>query len=192
MAKTNKRSTQLVTAEELLHMKSRLDGWMYELENGVLILREPAGVEHGDVELALLTRLRSYVKLNKLGLVLGGDTGFTVARDPDTVLAPDVSFTRASRFGYGRLPRGYFEGAPDLAVEVMSPKDSVPKVDQKAETYLRTGTRLVWIVRPQDRSAIVRRADGSSARLMPLASLDGEDVVPGFTCALTDLFTDAL
>ena len=102
--------------------------------------------------------------------------------------APDVAYISVDRLPDGRLPQGFLAGAPDLAVEVLSPRDNPVEVQQKVRDYLEAGTRLVWVVAPRARSVTVYRADASARLVREPESLDGEDVLPGLTVSLADLF----
>ena len=175
----------LMTAEELLHLN--LPDKRTELVRGVLVVREPAGYEHGDIAARLLVRIGSFVETNSLGSVLAAETGFTLARNPDTVRAPDVAFITRARIPEPR-PRGFAELAPDLAVEVLSPDDRPGEVLAKVADWLDAGTRLVWVVDPIRSAARVYRADGTESVLDASRVLAGEDVLPGFECALEELF----
>jgi Uma2 family endonuclease len=119
-----------------------------------------------------------------------GDVGFVLRlpADPERVRAPDVAFVSSSRLPEGRLPTGFLPGGPDLAVEVLSPTDNPVDVQQKVRDYLEGGTRLVWVIAPQAKSVTVYRADGTARLLRPQEELEGEDVLPGLTIPLTDLF----
>lgn len=122
--------TRSVTADELLAMPD--DGYRYELVKGELIQMSPPGEEHGSVAMRLAARLYFYVEEYNLGVVYAAETGFKLESDPDTVRAPDVAFlSRARREPAGRVD-GYWSGAPDLAVEVLSPDDRRRKVDEKS------------------------------------------------------------
>jgi Uma2 family endonuclease len=170
-----------MTADELLRL--RRPGKRTELVRGALIVREPAGYLHGEVVAELAHRLMSHVKANDLGRVLAAETGFKLASDPDTVRAPDVAFIRKERLP-DPAPAGYAELAPDLVVEVLSPDDRPGEVLAKVAEWLEAGVRLVWVVDPQRRVARVYRADGSESILSGDDILNGEDVVPGFSCRL--------
>ena len=169
----------LVTAEELLDM--RISDKHVELVRGVLVVREPPGGRHGRVAMNVAVELATYVRTHQLGVVYAAETGFTLARRPDTVRAPDVAF-----IGRDRLPTpepvGYPELGPDLVVEVLSPGDRPGEVHAKIADWLSAGTRIVWIIDPARRIARVYRADGSETIVIAEQTLDGEDVVPGFAC----------
>ncbi len=171
----------ILTAEELerLHLPDKRS----ELVHGVLVVREPAGFRHGDVTMRIALEIATYLKTHDLGRVLAAETGFTLARNPDTVRAPDVAFVSNDRLP-DPLPIGFAEFAPDLAVEVLSPGDRPGEVLAKVADWLTAGTALVWVVDPERREARVYRADGTEAPLGADDALDGEDVLPGFTCPL--------
>lgn len=174
----------LLTAEDLERLN--LPNKRTELVRGALIVREPAGYEHGVVAARLAIRLGGHVEAHRLGVVLAAETGFTLFRAPDTVRAPDVAFISTARLPRDRV-RGFAELAPDLVVEVLSPGDSAGEVAEKIDDWLSAGSRLVWIVDPARRSARVHRANGAVLPLTEADAFDGEDVVPGFRCALSDL-----
>lgn len=170
-----------MTAEELLRLN--IPGKRTELVRGQLIVSEPPGFAHGVVAFRIGMLVGEFVRVHDLGLVVAAETGFTLERAPDTVRAPDVAFVHRDRVP-DPLPRGYAEFAPDLAVEVLSPGDRPGEVLAKVGDWLRTGTRLVWVVDPIRRSARVYRADGTEAFASADETLDGEDVLPGFSLPL--------
>lgn len=174
----------LLTAEDLLRLPDH--GRRRELVKGELIEIAPVGVEHGDLAALILTRLRTYVEARRLGLA-ATEIGFFLEHAPDTVRAPDVCFISAARLPPGRQ-EGFFEGAPDLAVEVISPGDVAAEVESEVQDYLAHGARLVWVVHPRTRTVTVYYSDGSARVLHIGDTLEGEDVIPGFQLALADLF----
>ncbi len=176
--------TRTFTADELQRL--RLPGKRLELVRGLLIVREPAGYRHGRVAAELGHRLTGHVKASDLGQVLAAETGFKLAAQPDTVRAPDVAFVSRERTPEPELA-GYAELAPDLVVEVLSPDDRPGAVLAKVADWLEAGTRLIWVVDPERRLVRVYRADGSESVVTAGASLDGEDVVPGFSCSLDSI-----
>jgi len=178
----------LVTADELFCMPE--DGWRYELRAGELIRMSPPGYQHGYLASRLNVALGAYVLAHDLGDVVI-EVGFRLGRDPDTVRAPDVAFVARARLPTGDLPVAYWEGAPDLAVEMISPSESAEEVRQKIDEYLRAGARLVWIVYPRLRVAEIWRPDGSWTKVDRDGVLSGEDVVPGFAISLAQVFGPA-
>jgi Uma2 family endonuclease len=173
-----------LTADELLHL--RVPNKRVELVRGVLVVREPAGLRHGEIVMELSRRLANHVAAHALGKVYAAETGFTLARGPDTVRAPDVAFIKSDRVPKP-APAGFPNLAPDLAVEVLSPDDRPADVLAEVADWLSAGTRLVWVIDPERRLARVYRADGTESGVAEAVVLEGEDVVPGFTCPFSDL-----
>jgi len=127
----------------------------------------------------------------RLGLVMGAETGFIIASDPDTVRAPDVAFVSFPKAN--DLPEhGFFEGAPDLAVEVVSPSDSFSEVQAKAQDWLAAGCRMVWIVDPSTCSVTECLPGGTNRMLRASDQLDGKDVLPQFRIAVSEIFQSFL
>lgn len=179
-----REGTRLVTAAEL--EKLRHDDSRYELVGGQLVRMSPVGFEHGRIVVRLVTLLDAHVRARRLGVIVT-EVGFRLASGPDTVRAPDVAFVRQDRVASGRL-RGFWHGAPDLAVEVLSPEERRDDLREKVEDYVRCGTPVVVVVDPDARTVAVHRQ-----RLPPVvlggdgAVLDLDDVLPGFRCTVGDL-----
>lgn len=176
----------LMTADELL--VTPFPNKRTELVRGVLVVREPAGFRHGVVSATLTKLLAHHVDSNRLGLVLAAETGFKLATDPDTVRAPDVAFVSRARLP-DPAPLGYPALAPDLVVEVLSPDDRSGETLTKVGEWLTAGSQLVWVVDPAHRLARVYRADGSETVVAEADALEGEDVVPGFSCRLGEILS---
>lgn len=177
----------LMTADELWHLPD--DGRRYELVEGVLRSMPPAGFEHGHVEVRIGGILDRFVAERGLGTVVAGDPGFVLARGPDTVLAPDVAFVRAERVPTGEAAMKFAELAPDLAVEVASPGDTAREITDKANRWLASGVRLVWVVYPSRHAVVVHGAGKTVAHVVQAGDiLDGGDVLPGFEVLVADLF----
>jgi Uma2 family endonuclease len=175
-----------MTADELLRLPD--DGLRHELVRGELTSMPPAGFEHGDLASHVDWSLRKHVTERKLGKVVVGDVGFKIAADPDTVRAPDVAFIRAELVaGAGRVT-GFWDGAPDLAVEVISPNDLYTEVDEKVAEWLDSGTQMVLIVNPRRRTVAIHRPSQPVRILSETDVLKGEDVVPGWSLPLRELF----
>ena len=178
--------TNLVTADELLAMPD--DGNCYELVKGELRMAPPPGSEHGEIGMNLAGPLYQHVKSNNLGVVYAAETGFKLESDPDTVRAPDIAFVRRELIEKtGRLP-GYRSGAPDLAVEVLSPSDRTIEVEGKVAAWLEGGARLVWVVSPKLHTVTVYRSLTDIVMLTEKDVLDGGEVVPGFQIKIAEIF----
>jgi Uma2 family endonuclease len=158
-----------------------------ELIQGELVHMAPAGFEHGRIEFRLAARMERFAEENALGVVVGGEAGFLIETDPDTVRAPDIAFVRAERVPTEPHP-GFFAGAPDLAVEVVSPGDRASEVLAKVRDWLRAGCRLVWVADPATRTVCVYRPGGRSNLLSVGEDLSGEDVLPGFRLPIAEAF----
>jgi Uma2 family endonuclease len=174
----------LITADELQSLPD--DGsFLYELDRGRLIDLCPASAYASLVAGTVLIELGSYVKQHGLGVCFGADGGFKLASDPDTVRATDVSFVRAERIPGGGIPRqGYWSGAPDLAVEVLSPSNRPGELWRRIGDLLNAGTRLIWVIDPEQRRAVVIRPGNEIELLAEDGVLDGETAVPGFALPL--------
>jgi Uma2 family endonuclease len=177
-------SATLMTAEDLL--ANPVPNMCTELVAGRMVVRELPGYRHGDITARLLMAIGNFAMENRLGRVLTADSGFLLFRNPDTVRGPDVAFIRTERVPTEVL-RGYPEFAPDLAAEVLSPSDRPGKVLEKIGDWIEAGTRLVWVIDPERRLARVYHSDGSVLTLGADESLQGEDVLPGFSISVAEL-----
>jgi Uma2 family endonuclease len=178
-------SAGVLTAEDLLYLN--LPDKQTELVRGRLIVREPPGYQHGLVAFAIGARIGEFVREHKLGVVVAAETGFKLFSHPDTVRAADAAFIGNDRAPEPPAP-GYLALAPDLVVEVVSPNDRAGEVQGKVSDWLTAASRLVWVIDPIRRRAVVYRTDGSVALLSEHDAFDGEDVLPGFACLLTALW----
>jgi len=184
MAATQTTTAQLMTAEELFQLPD--DDCKYELAEGELIRMPLTGAEHGVVAMNVGSLLKSYVKAHNLGVVSAAETGFILKRNPDTVRAPDAAFIAKARIPAEGIPRTYWPFAPDLAVEVVSPNDRFDEVQEKVAEYFLAGVRLVWIMLPKTRTVLVYRSFHDVRSLGVNDKLNGEDVIPGFTCQVAE------
>jgi Uma2 family endonuclease len=187
MVATQTTTAPLMTAEELFQLPD--DDYKYELVEGELIRMPPTGAEHGDAAMNAGFLLKGYVKTHDLGVVSAAETGFILKRNPDTVRAPDAAFIAKARVPLEGIPRTYWPLAPDLAVEVVSPNDRFDEVQEKVAEYFTAGTRLVWVVLPKTRTVLVYRSFHDVRSLGVNDELSGEDVIPGFTCRVAELFS---
>ncbi len=179
-------STKLMTAEELEQVPD--DDFRYELVRGELIRIAPTSFEHLQITGLISYYLNAHVIPRGLGVV-GGEGGFTLHHHPDTVRAPDVAFVRTERVPTGDAAQHFADLAPDLAVEVRSPSDSMRELIAKADEYLAAGTSLVWLFDPQTKSVVVKTADGATTLGLD-DTLDGGDVLPDFRLPLRLIFGD--
>jgi len=176
----------LLTADDLERVD--LPQKSTELLRGHLVVREPPGVYHGMIAARLAYLAGAFVYPRGLGVLFGQDTGFKIASDPDTVLAPDFAFVRADRAR--NIPRrGYAEVVPDLVAEIMSPGDGPGEILSKVGSWLSAGVKLVWVIDPERGEARVHRADGSLSAVPSDGALDGDDILPGFSCSLSAILT---
>jgi Uma2 family endonuclease len=175
----------LLTADELLQLN--LPHKRTELIRGRLIVREPAGALHGAVTMRIGARIAMHVEKNRLGRVYAAETGFKIESGPDTVRAPDVAFVSSRRLPESD-PRGYPQWAPDLAVEVLAHDDRPGDTLEKVSQWLKAGVQVVWLIDCERRTGRIYRADGTESLLGPEGQLEGESVLPGFACALAELF----
>jgi Uma2 family endonuclease len=174
------------TEAELLALP-RGDGYKRELVNGEIIM-SPAGANHGSVVMRLARAIGNHADAHGLGVTFDGQTGFRMPATSD-VLSPDVSFVTTDRLrAAGGVPAGFFQGSPDLAVEVLSPGDSVRMIEEKLRQYLANGTRLAWVVSPGQQTVHVYRTLTPDRMLKAGDAFDGEEVLPGFTYPVADLF----
>jgi Uma2 family endonuclease len=178
---------KLITADEFFRMPEPADGSKQELVHGEIVTMPPTGYRHGDVQLAIGSILRKYVKENTLGTVTV-ESGVRTERDPDSVRGPDVSFWSAERIPLSEKPVGYPDVAADLCVEVVSPSDRISHLRKKAAEYLNCGVRMVWIADPEDQTVTIYRQPGEGRVLSDDAEITGEDVLPGFRCRIGEFF----
>ncbi len=178
--------TDLLTADDLLRLHSK--GVRGELIRGVLHETMSSGVRHGKIVMSLGYELGAFVKPQRLGTLVGSDSGVWLEHDPDTVREPDLAFFSAGIMPLDADVPGYAEVVPELVVEIRSPSDSRREVHDKARMWISHGVRLVWVIHPDTRSVDVHSADRSVSTVVGEAELDGFDVLPGFRCALAEVF----
>ncbi len=178
--------TPLMTAEDLAQLPE--DGWHYELVEGVLHQMAPAGEEHGGVIFTVTVSLGNYINTHKSGKGYGAETGFILTRNPDTVRAPDIAFVRQERVQETPVSPSFRRGAPDVAIEVMSPNDHYTEVDEKVQHWLGAGTRMVIVINPRKRQVSVHYPNTASLLLTEADTLDGGDVLPGWRLPVREIF----
>ncbi len=174
----------LITGDELFAMG---DIGPTELVKGEIITKMPTGHEHGFIESLIAFFLILFVREHDLGRVVTGEVGIYVERDPDTVRAADVAFI--SHDQYARVQSAsYLDVAPELVVEIMSPSNTWSEVHEKPSEHFAIGVKIVWVVDPQLQQIHVFRALADVSLLTKEDTLTGEDVLPGFALALSELF----
>lgn len=179
------RPTGLLEPDDLLRMP---DGDHFELIDGVPV-EKPMGAESDRIALRLGGRLDQFCLASGSGLAFGSQTGFQCfPHDPKRVRMPDTSFVVSSKLPGGKPPKGYVKVPPDLAVEVVSPKDTYEELQAKVMDYKAAKVRLIWVISPATKTVLIRRLDGTCAEVGEDGELSGEDVIPGFTCKVADLF----
>ncbi|HJQ79620.1 MAG TPA: Uma2 family endonuclease [Lacipirellulaceae bacterium] len=180
-------TTSITTADELLALPTGM-GQRYELVAGELRVMSPSGWAHGKVVAKLHNRLGYFIEQHDLGIVFGAETGFRLASDPDTVRAPDFAFIRKENIPKVLPDAGFWPGAPDLAVEVLSPGDRTGEVDEKIDAWLAAGCRSVWIIDPKMETVTIYLSRTNVDLRAAGEVLEGDPVVPSFRCAVDELF----
>jgi Uma2 family endonuclease len=174
---------QTVTAQQLFEMP---DQERFELVQGELVPMSPPGFDHGCIVLDVAAALREFVQAGKLGMV-AVEAGFCVSHDPDTVRSPDVAFVRAARIPPGGV-RAFFQGAPDLAVEVISPSDRASEVISKAQDWLQSGCTVVWVIDPETKTVTAYSNGPQTLFLSARDTLTCEALLPGFRLPIAQVF----
>lgn len=175
----------ITTAEQLLHAG---DIGRCELIRGKLVMMSPAGEEHGGIANKVAFLLTRVVEAHGLGRVYAAETGFQIASAPDTVRAPDVAFVSRKRLAKVPPGKGFRRGSPDLAVEVVSPGDTVAEVQEKVQDWLRSGAIEAWVVDPADRTIAVHRTSEPVKTYAGTDELTAEDLLPGLRLRVADAF----
>ncbi len=174
----------LLTAEEFYLFCCENDGW-YELVDGEVVELAPLNDEHGEIASNVDTAFNIYSRLRGIGRARV-ETGYTLRSGPDVVRLPDVSFVLQPRVeGRGQ---GFPSGAPDIAVEVVSPSDAAADVARKVAEYLAAGSQRVWVVYPSVRQVFIHRADGSVHSYGGDNVITDEELLPGFSLPLSEIF----
>jgi len=176
-----------ITAEQLFVMPR--DAICRELVRGAIKTMNPSGFEHGAVVGELHWRIAQFVRLHRLGVVVGAETGFLLERDPDTVLAPDIGFVSQARIDAGGIPKSFYPGAPDLVIEVQSPSESTNSALDKVQRWLRLGARVAVTVEVKQRTFSAYRPPFDEVVFQSHETFECPDVLPGFSCRIEEAFT---
>ena len=179
-------ATALLEPDDLLHMP---DGESYELVDGHLAEKK-MGARSEEIGGNIFASIHNHVRPQRLGHVFGSQTAYRCFPSrPRLLRKPDVSLVLRGRFQNEEAPAGEITIVPDLTVEVTSPNNSYDEVEVKVSEYLEAGVRLVWVVCPATKSIIVRRPNKTANTLDVNDSLSGEDVLPGFSCSVGEVFS---
>ncbi|MBT6143984.1 MAG: Uma2 family endonuclease [Gemmatimonadetes bacterium] len=179
-------TAEFVTATDLLNRAD--DGYRYELVGGQLVRDSPPGYDHATIVATLSFLLLTWSRRERTGTVSAGDPGFKLRSEPDTVRASDVAFVSSSRAPRGERPVGYWVGAPDVAVEIVSPNDRMVQVLDKVRDYLEAGAQQVWIIVPQARTLTIHRSIQDVTVLTAADTLIGDDPVEGLQLRVAEVF----
>ena len=178
---------RLLSIEEYARLEES-DGYGSELVEGVLVREPRPGVRHGQVQARLVLTIGNHIQREGLGGTVVSDVGVVIHGRPQTVRGPDVAYWADGRLP-DPLPEGFAGVAPDLAVEIVSPSNTVSEMAEKVTEYLSEGTRMVWILDPRSRTAMIYRARDDIRILTADEPLDGSDVLPGLWIRLGDLLS---
>lgn len=178
----------LVTAADLADQQG--DGYRYELIRGEVVRMSPIGGKHGIIAHRIGRLLGNWAEQQGIGLVFAAETGFKLATNPDTVRAADVALVLNERVPATGIPDSFWDGAPDLAVEVLSPSDSASDVLDKVRDYLAAGADAdqVWVADPENSTVSVYRSPQDVQMLTARATLKGVGAVEGFRCRVGEFF----
>ena len=185
-------TTRLITADELLVMPHRDEhgnDCRLELIRGELKVMSPSKPLHGIICARIAAKLGRSVEEHDLGEVVGAETGFIVERNPDTVLGVDAAFISHERLSTIEDLDKFAPFAPDLAVEVMSPSNTIREMGEKVALYFGAGARAVWVFNPKKRTAAVYNSSSDVRVFSEQETLEGGEVLPGFTLELSKLFS---
>jgi len=164
------------------------DGCKREIIDGELVM-SPASSFHGAIIMRIAGPLFMFVSSARLGELLDGQTGCRLS-DGD-LLSPDISFVTAARWkAHRQTSEVFFGGGPDFLVEVLSPDDTIGRIEGKLEKCFRERTRLAWIVHPRTRRVHVYRTGGVDLVLKEGQALSGDELFPGFTLNIAAIFPE--
>jgi Uma2 family endonuclease len=167
------------------------DGYNHEVVNGELVMSPKNNFEHENICGRLYFALENFNRQHRLGAVLGSSAGCWMKNR--NCRAPDISFIpkdRLTSLGFKFSTRKFFPGAPDLAIEVLSPSNTRTEIDERLRDFFASGTQLVWVINPQDESVEVCHSFTQRSLLGPGGELDGEHLLPGFRIPLADVFRE--
>lgn len=165
------------------------DGYLHEVVDGELVMSPKNDFYHGDICSRLLVALANFNGAHRLGAVLDSSTGFWMKNR--NCRAPDISFVSRARLkalGFKRSTRTFFPGAPDLAVEILSPNNTRAEMDKRLKDFFESGAGLVWIIDPETERAEVCHSLTRRQLIGSGGFLEGGGLLPGFRYPIADLF----
>lgn len=182
-------TAKTLTAEEFFLLPEPRDGGKQELVRGEVVAVSSPGFEHGEIQIAVGTLIKNFLRKHRIGRVVS-ESGVITERGPDTVLGPDLSYYSKERVPLEERIVGYHTVAPDLCIEILSPSNPKRKMRTKIEDYFRVNVLMVWVIDPEDRSLTILKAPNSKEgrTFYEDAQIDGGDVLPGFTCKVSECF----
>lgn len=166
-------------------------GFIHEVVDGELVMSPKNDFFHGDIASELLMTMRSFVRARRLGTVLDSSTGFWMKNR--NCRAPDISFVTRSRLtelGFKRSTRRFFPGAPDLAVEILSPNNRRADIESRLRDFFESGTQIAWVIDPDQQRVEVCHSLTRRTLIATGGFLDGEHLLPGFRYPIADLFQE--
>jgi Uma2 family endonuclease len=167
------------------------DGYIHEVVDGELVMSPKNNWFHGSICIRLSGEMREFNRKHHLGVVLDSSTGFWMFNR--NCRAPDISFVpraRMAALGFGPKEKRFFPGAPDLAVEILSPNNTRAEIDARLKDFFASGTRLAWVIDPEPESLEICHSPTERKLIGGGGFLDGEDILPGFRYAIADLFKE--
>lgn len=177
------------TEEELQSLPD--DGFIHEVVDGELVMSPENNFQHENICIRLSAALHNYNETNKLGVVLGSSAGYWMSNR--NCRAPDVSFIRSERLkqaGFTTSTQRFFPGAPDLAIEILSPNSMRREMDDRLRDFFASGTQIVWLINPELEAVEICYALDKRKLLGAGAELDGEHLLPGFRYPIANLFRE--
>ncbi|MCZ2150754.1 MAG: Uma2 family endonuclease [Bryobacterales bacterium] len=179
-------TTAVTTLEQFLTLPD--DGCRHELDEGALVVSPPSSANHGDLSAQIVYLLRIALKHHKEFRVMS-ESGFVLDEDPYTVRAPDVSVCRRDRTRK-RKDSPYLSGAPEIAVDVLSPSDTASRIRKKLRQYLNAGAVYVWLVDGENREVEVHEAGQRPLVLTEKDTLTVPKLLPELAIAVAEIFAD--
>ncbi len=180
----------LLTADEFYRLYAHKDG-RYELVDGEVVEMAPVRRRHGRTAINIGAAFHNYCRITGAGWP-EVEVGYRVRSGPDTVRSPDVSLVLAAESEDDDQENGFVIGAPDIAVEVVSPSNAAAEIERKISEYLAAGSQRVWVVYPAAgraaRRMVVHRADGRVITYTGDDVITDEELLPGFSLPLTEVF----